>query len=155
MLALVTAGAGLALLLNRDSGPAPAVRSTPAYGAAVSSPVTVGGRITGVDERLAVQVRSRQGGLLGRSAGMPAGGERTPWSAQVAYSAPAGTVLTLAVSTSGHVAAVERFAITAAPATDSAGLADGRHAGADCAVECFWVTVSDGQVTRLAEQYLP
>jgi hypothetical protein len=73
----------------------------------------------------------------------------------VAYSAPAGTVLTIAASTGGHVAAVERFAITAVRATDSAGLADGRHAEADCAVECFWVTVSDGQVTRIAEQYLP
>ena len=102
--------------------------TTPAYGATVSSPVTVGGRVTGVDESLAVQVRSRQGRLLGRVRGLPAGGDRTPWSAQVAYSAPAGTVLTIAVSTGGHLAAVERFAVTAARATGPAGLADGRHA---------------------------
>jgi hypothetical protein len=102
--------------------------TTPAYGSAVTSPVTVGGLITGVDESLAVQVRSRQSRVLGRSVGIPAGGERTPWSAQVAYSAPAGTLLTIAVSTGGHVAAVERFAVTAARATGQAGLADGRHA---------------------------
>jgi hypothetical protein len=102
--------------------------TTPAYGSAVSSPVTVGGRITGVDESLTVQVRNRQSRLLGRSVGIPAGGDGTPWSAQVAYSAPAGTLLTVAVSTGGHVAAVERFAVTAARATGPTGLADGRHA---------------------------
>jgi hypothetical protein len=109
--------------------------TTPAYGSTVSSPVVVGGRITGVDESLAVQVRSRQGKLLGRSAGLPAGGDRTPWSTQLAFSAPAGTVLTIAVSTGGHVAAVERFAVTAARATAPAGLADGRHAARITGVE--------------------
>ncbi|MFI5099060.1 MAG: hypothetical protein ACHQE5_00860 [Actinomycetes bacterium] len=90
--------------------------TSPRYGAAVVSPVIVGGRITGVDENLQVQVRTLSG-LAGRAANIPAGGLRTPWSATVAFSASSGTVssgtvLTVAVSTGGHVRAVERFAIT-------------------------------------------
>ncbi len=85
--------------------------TTPAYGARVTSPVTVGGRITGVDESLRVQVRTLSGqvGLVG---GVPAGGMRSPWSVEVPFAAPSGSVLTVAVSTGGHVRAVERFAIT-------------------------------------------
>ncbi len=85
--------------------------TTPRYGASVVSPVTVGGRITGVDENLQVQVRSLSG-LAGRASNIPAGGLRTPWSATVAFSAPSAAVLTVAVSTGGHLRAVERFAIT-------------------------------------------
>ena len=104
--------------------------TTPAYGSRVSSPVTVGGRITGVDESLVVQVRSLTGGLLGRSAPIPAGGNGTSWSASVSFTAPAGTVLTIAVSTGGHVAAVERFAVTGLRAAGGSApvLADGRYA---------------------------
>src|SRR6266498_1095438 len=86
--------------------------TTPDYGATVSSPVTVGGRITGVDESLRVQVRALGAPLLGQVGGIPAGGQDTPWSARVAFTAPAGTVLTIAVSTGGHLLGVERFAIT-------------------------------------------
>ncbi len=85
--------------------------TAPRYGAPVVSPVTVGGRITGVDENLQVQVRTLSG-LAGRAANIPAGGLRAPWSATVAFSAPSGTVLTVAVSTGGHLRAVERFSIT-------------------------------------------
>jgi hypothetical protein len=85
--------------------------TTPPYGSSVLAPVTVGGRITGVDENLQVQVRDLSG-VLGRAENIPAGGLRTPWSATVGFSAPSGTVLTVAVSTGGHVSAVERFAIT-------------------------------------------
>jgi hypothetical protein len=101
--------------------------TSPAYGSVVGSPVTAGGRITGVDENLVVQVRSQRG-LLARSPGVPAGGNRTPWSVRVAYSAPAGTVLTISVSTGGHVAGVERFAVTGVRAAGSSALADGRYA---------------------------
>jgi hypothetical protein len=101
--------------------------TSPAYGSVVGSPVTAGGRITGVDENLVVQVRSQRG-LLTRSSGVPAGGNRTPWSVRVAYSAPAGTVLTISVSTGGHVAGVERFAVTGVRAAGSSALADGRYA---------------------------
>jgi hypothetical protein len=84
----------------------------PGYGTTVVSPVAVGGRITGVDESLRVQVRALGKPLLGEVSGIPAGGDRSPWSAQVRFTAPAATVLTIAVSTGGHSAEVERFAVT-------------------------------------------
>lgn len=88
--------------------------TTPRYGASVTSPLTVGGLITGVDESLHVTVLPPGSSIpLGEVGGIPAGGERTPWSATVRFSAPAGTVLTVAVSTGGHLKTVERFAITA------------------------------------------
>ncbi|NKQ56198.1 hypothetical protein HFP15_25300 [Amycolatopsis sp. K13G38] len=86
--------------------------TSPAYGAKITSPATVGGRITGVDENIQVQARELQRGLVGQSAGVPAGGQNTPWSVPVRFSAPAGSVLTIAAATGGHVAGVERFAIT-------------------------------------------
>jgi hypothetical protein len=84
--------------------------TTPAYGATVRSPVTVGGRITGVDESLRVQVVQRE--RVGEVDGIPAGGADQPWRAVVPFTATPGGVLTIAVSTGGHVAPVERFAIT-------------------------------------------
>jgi len=45
--------------------------------------------------------------------GVPAGGSNTAWSVTVGYAAPAGKVLTIVVSTGGHVAEDERFAVTA------------------------------------------
>jgi hypothetical protein len=88
----------------------------PAYGTKVVSPVTVGGRVTGVDESLVVQLRTQGRPVLARSAGLPAGGEDTPWSTSLAFAAPPGAVLTIAVATGGHVQEVERFAITGATA---------------------------------------
>ena len=85
----------------------------PRYGARVTSPVQVGGRITGVDESLVVVIRvSPAGDQVGRAAPLPAGGENQPWRTTVGFTAPAGSVLTIAVSTGGHLAAVEAFAIT-------------------------------------------
>jgi len=87
---------------------------TPPYGSAVSSPLRAGGRITGVDENLRVVVLSPASSTpLFVSAGLPAGGQRRPWSTTVRFRAPRGTVLTIAVSTGGHVKKVEAFAITA------------------------------------------
>jgi len=88
--------------------------TTPRYGSTVSSPVTTGGRITGVDEALRVQVRSLgHAGVLGEVVGVPAGGENAPWSVRVAFRAAPGSVLTIVVSTGGHAGpGVERFAIT-------------------------------------------
>jgi hypothetical protein len=86
---------------------------TPRYGSAVTSPLRVGGRITGVDESLRVLVLGPASSTpLFASDALPAGGTRTPWSTTVRFSAPHGTVLTIAVSTGGHLKAVEEFAIT-------------------------------------------
>ncbi len=86
---------------------------TPAYGAAVTSPLTVAGVITGVDESLRVQVR-RPGAEkpLGESCCLPAGGQGTRWSTTVAFSGATTEAMTVVVSTGGHVADVERFAVT-------------------------------------------
>ena len=85
----------------------------PAYGATVTSPVTIGGRITGVDESLRAAVHMLGPvSTVGSYCCRPAGGQRSPWSFPVSFHAPAGTVLTIVVSTGGHVASVERFAVT-------------------------------------------
>ncbi|WP_280408057.1 hypothetical protein [Nocardia brasiliensis] len=85
----------------------------PAYAASVSSPLQVSGRITGVDESLQVQVRGGSGPQpAGTAAPVPAGGTNTPWTVQVPFTATCPATLTVAVATGGHVATVERFAVT-------------------------------------------
>ncbi|MGP3937704.1 hypothetical protein [Nonomuraea sp. KM88] len=90
----------------------------PAYGTAVTSPLTVGGRISGVDESITVHVR-RPGSdaPLGERCCVPAGGRKAPWSATVDFTARPGKTLTVVVSTGGHVATVERFAVTGVTVT--------------------------------------
>ncbi|GBP99593.1 hypothetical protein SSP531S_09880 [Streptomyces spongiicola] len=89
--------------------------TAPAYGALARSPLTAGGRITGVDESIHVQVRQPSSEApLGTSACCtPAGGENQPWSVTVPFSGARDPVLTVVASTGGHVAAVERFTVTA------------------------------------------
>jgi hypothetical protein len=87
---------------------------TPGYGSQVSSTVTVGGRITGVDENLRVQVRQASSeAAIGEACCLPAGGEDAPWRTTVSFSGATDPALTIVVSTGGHVQGVERFAITA------------------------------------------
>lgn len=87
----------------------------PGYGGTVSSPVRVGGTITGVDESIRVAVRTlRAQEPAGAYCCRPAGGTRSPWSASVAFDATPGQVITIAAATGGHVAATERFAVTGA-----------------------------------------
>jgi hypothetical protein len=86
---------------------------TPRYGATVSSPIAVGGRISGVDESIRVQVRQPSSEQpIGEYCCLPAGGERTPWSVQVAFRGATDPALTIVASTGGHLQGVERFAIT-------------------------------------------
>jgi hypothetical protein len=86
---------------------------TPGYGSTAASPVTVGGTITGVDENIRVIVHGLKSGTpAGTYCCRPAGGTKSPWSATVTFHAAAGQVLTIAASTGGHIAAVERFAVT-------------------------------------------
>jgi hypothetical protein len=86
---------------------------TPRYGSSVSSPVTVGGRITGVDENLRVQVRQVSSQApIGEACCLPAGGQGTPWQTRVSFSGATDPALTIVVSTGGHVQGVETFAIT-------------------------------------------
>jgi len=90
---------------------------SPGYGSAVSSPVTIGGTITGVDENLRAEARTLgTPGLAGSWCCQAAGGQATPWSATMTFHAAAGQILTFVVHTGGHLAAVERFAVTGARA---------------------------------------
>lgn len=90
------------------------VVDTPRYGAVVTSPFSVGGEVTGVDESLRVEVRQvGREGRLGHVCCVPAGGERQRWQTQVEFTGAERAAMTVVVSTGGHVADVERFAITA------------------------------------------
>ena len=87
----------------------------PAYGSTTPSPVTVGGTITGVDENIRVSVHTVSAQLpVGAYCCPPAGGTRSPWSASMTFLAAPGQVITIAAATGGHVASVERFAVTGA-----------------------------------------
>jgi hypothetical protein len=82
----------------------------PAYGSTVSSPVMVGGHISGVDESIRISVR-RLGSetAVGQACCLPAGGNNSPWTQLVALAGRG--VLTIVASTGGHLKGVERFAI--------------------------------------------
>jgi hypothetical protein len=85
----------------------------PSYGAKVSSPVTVGGRITGVDESIVVEVRQLSSERpIGSAPGIPAGGEHQPWTTSVSFHGATDSALTIVAHTGGHLQLVERFAIT-------------------------------------------
>jgi hypothetical protein len=89
------------------------VLDTPRYGSPVTSPITAGGTITGVDESLRLQIRQADAPRpLGEFCCAPAGGQAQRWTATVAFTGAAERALTLVVSTGGHVADVEQFAIT-------------------------------------------
>ncbi|MEV4571212.1 hypothetical protein AB0K12_46325 [Nonomuraea sp. NPDC049419] len=85
----------------------------PAYGASVTSPLTVGGRITGVDESIRIQVlHPGSDQPLGERCCVSAGGRKSPWSGKLSFTPRDGRTLTVVASTGGHVAEVERFAVT-------------------------------------------
>ena len=87
--------------------------TAPAYGATASSPLRVGGHITGVDESISVEVRQpSSSSALGSYCCTAAGGTGSPWSATVSYGGATDPVLTVVAATGGHVQAVERFAVT-------------------------------------------
>lgn len=87
----------------------------PAPGVEITSPVRVGGLISGVDESIRVQVRDPSAQQpIGESCCQPAGGENSPWSVPVSYDGASGATLTIVASTGGHVADVERFVVTGA-----------------------------------------
>lgn len=88
----------------------------PGYGSTVAAPsVTVGGKMTGVDESIRVTVHTlSEQGPVGSYCCEPAGGTGSPWTAKVTFHATPGQVITIAAATGGHVASVERFAVTGA-----------------------------------------
>ncbi|MFI5696416.1 hypothetical protein ACIA58_31455 [Kribbella sp. NPDC051586] len=91
----------------------------PRYGAVASSPLTVAGRITGVDEAIRVDVRQAStADRLGTSCCVAAGGQNQPWSAQVTFQGATDPAVVVVASTGGHYQGVEAFAITAISAPD-------------------------------------
>lgn len=91
----------------------------PRYGAVARSPLTVGGRITGVDEAIRVDVRQASTGApLGSVSGVPAGGQAQPWSTQVTFAGATDPALVVVASTGGHYQRIEAFAVTAIRTVD-------------------------------------
>jgi hypothetical protein len=85
----------------------------PAYGSRVSSPMTIGGHITGVDENIVVSVVHPDNPNVTSSvrlAQVPAGGTHAAWTTGPVSFDERG-VLMLVASTGGHLQEVERFAI--------------------------------------------
>lgn len=91
----------------------------PRYGAVAGSPLTVGGRITGVDESIRVDVRQAStGARLGTSCCVAAGGDAHPWSTQVTFQGATDPAVVIVASTGGHYQGVEAFAVTAIRTAD-------------------------------------
>jgi hypothetical protein len=88
--------------------------TTPPYGSRVGTRLVIGGRITGVDESIRVQVRQQPGALVGSFCCLSAGERNQPWSTTLTLHGASHGVLTIAAATGGHVAQVERFAVTGA-----------------------------------------
>jgi hypothetical protein len=91
----------------------------PTDGDQVTSPMPVAGRITGVDESIAVAVRTIDGSV-DKIDPIPAGGDNAPWSVTVPFTAPpiGPAVLTIVASTGGHLTAHERFVVVGAVTTE-------------------------------------
>ena len=81
----------------------------PAYGSQVSSPMTVGGHITGVDENIVVSVLASETDRA-TLAQVPAGGDGAEWTTGPVSFEQRG-VLVIVASTGGHLQQVERFVI--------------------------------------------
>ncbi|TCC31080.1 hypothetical protein E0H92_37220 [Kribbella speibonae] len=91
----------------------------PRYGAAAGSPLTVGGRITGVDESIRIDVRQvSSSDRIGSFCCVPAGGQNQPWSARVSFRTPTDPAVVIVASTGGHYQGVEAFAVTAIRSID-------------------------------------
>ncbi|MFC5260900.1 hypothetical protein ACFPJ1_02165 [Kribbella qitaiheensis] len=91
----------------------------PQYGATAVSPLTVSGRITGVDETIRVEIRQPSSGRpIGTSCCIATGGDQQPWSTRVTFQGATDPALTIVASTGGHLQSVERFAITGVRSTN-------------------------------------
>ncbi len=87
--------------------------TTPAYGSRAQDPLTVAGRITGVDESLQARLLHPEAEEpLGEYCCLPAGGQDTRWRLTLPYEGDPESVSTIVVWTGGHLAEVERFAVT-------------------------------------------
>src|SRR3954451_21924366 len=129
--------------------------TSPSYGAKDASPVSVGGKISGVDESIRVAVhRSSSSQPLGVACCVAAGGDKSPWSETVSYKSTSSAVLTIVASTGGHLIEHERWALTAIRNT-SASTASGSAPSTFVAVSQNRIGVfssSDGTLVRWLTQ---
>jgi hypothetical protein len=110
----------------------------PSYGATGSSPMTAGGKITGVDESIRVAVQqSSSNQPLGVACCAPAGGSASPWSESVSFKSSTAQVLTVVASTGGHLVQHERWALTAVRNTSASN---------SSAAPATFVAVSQGRI---------
>jgi hypothetical protein len=87
--------------------------TSPPYGSRARAPLSIGGAITGVDESIDVKVfRHGSNTPVRDSCCHAAGGVDSPWSVLIPDPTQYRGILIIAASTGGHVAQVERFAVT-------------------------------------------
>ena len=90
------------------------ILDTPRYGSTVTSPMTVGGEVRGIDATLYLRVlQPSSSEPLGQICCKLADDRNPRWSVSVPFSGATDPALTVVVSTGGTVRNVERFAITA------------------------------------------
>jgi hypothetical protein len=115
--------------------------TSPAYGGAASTPLTVGGRISGVEDNIRIQVRELSSAvpLADSCCHGAVSGTRQPWHARVQTGEGTDPVLTVVASHDSGVAAVARFAVTGlrsvALASRYSGLQTSRSAASTGLVE--------------------
>jgi hypothetical protein len=88
--------------------------TSPAYGSAASTPLIVGGRISGIEDSIRIQVRELSSAvpLADSCCHGAVSGIGQPWHATVQTGGGADPVLTVVASHDSGVAAVARFAVT-------------------------------------------
>jgi hypothetical protein len=87
--------------------------TSPPYGSRLQTPLSTGGTITGVDESITVEVfQAGSPTPVADSCCHAAGGTSSPWSVAIPGPLPDHGILIIAAATGGHIAPVERFAVT-------------------------------------------
>lgn len=100
-------------VVGTDDDPSSFTITQPRYGSLVTSPVVVGGSITGVDESIHVRMLTvGETSPLGDSCCNPAGGDQSPWGVTVTFRPGHDRVATIVAATGGHLQTVERFVVT-------------------------------------------
>lgn len=97
--------------------------TTPRYGATVASPVSVGGRVSGLEIRIKLQVRQQSSTApLGEfCCGAAVAGLGVPWTSAVSFQGATDGVVTIAAAMGGGLAAVEHFAVTGGRTNGASG----------------------------------
>jgi hypothetical protein len=103
--------------------------TSPAYGSAASSPLMVGGRISGIEDSIRIQVRELSSGvpLADSCCHGAVSGIRQAWHATVQTGGGTDPAFTVVASHDSGVAAVAQFAVTGLRSLDLASSYSGPH----------------------------